>query len=61
LDLERQHLLGKLRVRSPQLYRLRRRLAAFEPHPLFRMVPGGLEPWERRIVVAPLRSRRSRR
>jgi hypothetical protein len=59
LEFERQHLLRKLRVRSPQLYRLRRRLAAFEPHPLFRMVPGGLEPWERRIVVAPLRSRRS--
>jgi hypothetical protein len=61
LEFERQHLLRKLRARSPQLYRVRRRLAAFEPHPLFRVVPGGLEPWERRIVAAAPGARRSRR
>jgi len=52
LEFERQHLLRKLRVRSPRLYRLRRRVDAFEPHPLFRIVPGGVGPWER-MVVAP--------
>jgi hypothetical protein len=47
LAFERQHLLRKLRVRSPQLYRLWRRVAAFEPHPLFRIVSGAVEDWER--------------
>ena len=46
LEFERQHLLRKLRARSPELYRLRRRVAPFEPHPLFRIVSGGLEAWE---------------
>jgi hypothetical protein len=49
---ERRHLLRKLRVRSPALYRVGRRVAAFEPHPLFRIVSGGVEAWERKTVVA---------
>ena len=49
LSFERQHLLRKLRARSPQLYRLRRQLSAFEPHPLFRIVSGTVEAWERRV------------
>ncbi len=53
LTFERQHLLRKLRVRSPKLYRVRVRVAAFEPHPLFRIVSGGVEPWERKVGVAP--------
>jgi len=53
LEFERQHLLRKLRVRSPQLYRLRRRVPAFVPHPLFRIVPGGVEAWERRGAAPP--------
>jgi len=53
LAFERQHLLRKLRVRSPQLYRVRRRVAEFEPHPLFRIVSGGVEAWERQGVAAP--------
>jgi Pyrimidine dimer DNA glycosylase len=52
LEFERQHLLHKLRARSPELYRLRRRVTPFEPHPLFRIVSGGLEAWERSFVVA---------
>jgi Pyrimidine dimer DNA glycosylase len=47
LDLERRHLLRKLRGRSPELYRHHRRLGAWEPHPLFRVVAGGVEAWER--------------
>jgi len=60
LAFERQHLLRKLRVRSPQLYRVRRRVAAFEPHPLFRIISGGVEAWERRVTVAPNRHSRGR-
>ncbi|GAC1454414.1 MAG: pyrimidine dimer DNA glycosylase/endonuclease V [Steroidobacteraceae bacterium] len=48
LAFERLHLLRKLRVRSPQLYRVRRRVAAFQPHPLFRVIAGGVEAWERK-------------
>lgn len=47
LDHEWRHLLRKLRARSPARYRQWRRLAAPEPHPLFRIRPGGVEPWER--------------
>jgi len=47
LDWERRHLLAKLRRRDPS------RAAAFaavryaRAHPLFRVVPGGVEAWER--------------
>jgi len=47
LAFERRHLLRKLRARSPQAYRLCRRVSALEPHPLFRIVSGGVETWER--------------
>jgi len=57
LEFERQHLLRKLRARSPELYRQRRRVAPFEPHPMFRIVSGGLEAWERRVVARSNRSR----
>lgn len=48
LELERGHLLAKLRVRDPA------RVAALEaaepllPHPLFRVVEGPVAAWERR-------------
>jgi hypothetical protein len=60
LAFERQHLLRKLRVRNPPLYRRQRRIAAFEPHPLFRIVSGGVEVWERIVPVAPNNRGRSR-
>ena len=47
LDHEWQHLLAKLRQRSPALARQWGGLAAPEPHPLFRIAPGPVEPWER--------------
>jgi hypothetical protein len=47
LAFERQHLLRKLRARNPQLYRRQRRTTVFEPHPLFRVVSGAVEGWER--------------
>lgn len=47
LHREWEHLLAKLRIRDPERAR---RLASVKrplPHPLFRVVPGGVEAWER--------------
>ena len=46
LEFEARHLRAKLASRSPCLAH---RLAARHPvpHPLFRVVPGAIEPWER--------------
>lgn len=58
---EWKHLLRKLRARSPGLYVRRRRDAHPEPHPLFKMVRGGVESWERprRSRAAPQRRRQA--
>jgi hypothetical protein len=48
LAYEWRHLLAKLRRRSPRLHaRWRGERAPPAAHPLFRVVPGALEPWER--------------
>ena len=47
LAWEWRHLLRKLRNRNPTLYRQRRRERSPDPHPLFRIVPGDIESWER--------------
>jgi hypothetical protein len=47
LRFEWKHLRRKLRARAPLLYRRYRLLARPEPHPLFRLVPGGIRDWER--------------
>ncbi len=41
------HLLEKLKERAPDLYRQHRAIRLPEPHPLFRIVPGGKREWER--------------
>ena len=41
------HLLAKLRRRRPALYRALKRGGPPRVHPLFRVVAGGLAPWER--------------
>lgn len=57
---EWQHLLRKLRARSPGLYARCRRGAPPEPHPLFAIVRGGVESWERRPIRASgIRKRRA--
>ena len=56
LDYEWRHLLRKLRARSPALYR-RWQSGSPEAHPSFRVVPGPIEPWERRSE--PPRRRRT--
>ena len=48
LRYEWQHLMRKLRARSPSLYRQWCRVDSPEPHPLFIITPGAVEPWERR-------------
>jgi len=47
LHYEWQHLMKKLRTRSPAVYRKWRGLAAPQAHPLFRIGRGAVEAWER--------------
>lgn len=47
LEYEWEHLLRKLSVRNPALYRRWRTLKAPRCHPLFRCRAGDIEPWER--------------
>lgn len=44
---EWQHLLAKLVLRSPTLHGQWQALVAPECHPLLRVQPGAIEPWER--------------
>jgi len=46
LAYETDHLLAKLKVRDPARHRTTRQLAKLEAHPLFHVVPGGVEAWE---------------
>jgi hypothetical protein len=50
LTYEWEHLLNKLAKRNPDLHRRWVRTRAPEPHPLFRVIAGGVAPWERRSV-----------
>ena len=47
MGLERGHLQAKLAGRAPELLPLPERL---EAHPIFRVVPGDIEPWERALT-----------
>ncbi len=53
LAYEWEHLLRKLRARSPALHARWHRCARPEPHPLFKIGPGGIESWERNRLRAP--------
>lgn len=44
MDLEARHLRAKLEARAPERLPLPEHL---DPHPLFTVIPGGIEPWER--------------
>lgn len=48
---EWKHLLRKLRARSPELYQRWRR-ARPQAHPLFEIIRGGVESWERQRFEA---------
>jgi len=43
---EWDHLLAKLRKRDPQRFLDLQSVRTIRPHPLFRIVPGGVEEWE---------------
>src|SRR5215467_6690916 len=45
---EWKHLRKKLRARSPRKYREIRSIKVPEPHPLFQIVPGNIQDWEKR-------------
>lgn len=47
IEFEWRHLMQKLAVRSPQLHKAWSGVSSPEHHPLFRVVPGGVAPWER--------------
>lgn len=47
LDYEWRHLLKKLERRNPGLYRKWRRTRDPQPHPIFRIIAGDVETWER--------------
>jgi hypothetical protein len=47
LEHEWRHLMAKLRARSQKDYARWKDVAAPEAHPMFRIVRGPIEPWER--------------
>jgi hypothetical protein len=47
VEYEWKHLLAKLSVRNPSLHDKFRVVSSPIVHPLFRVVPGGIESWER--------------
>ena len=52
LQYEWAHLLLKLRIRDKERSRQLEAVKRPRPHPLFRVVPGGVEEWEK-VAVAP--------
>jgi hypothetical protein len=63
LGFEWRHLGAKLRTRSPRFAVKMRGIKAPDPHPLFRIVPGGVRVWEKiqPAPAAPLRGGRAAR
>lgn len=47
MEYEKRHLLGKLRKRDPDKYQDLALHEKIEPHPLFTLVHGPIEPWEK--------------
>jgi len=47
VEYEARHLLQKLETRNPERFNTLQSLSAFKTNPLFRTIPGGIEPWER--------------
>ena len=47
MDFEVSHLLIKLQKRSIDIYQKLSPLSLFDPHPLFWVVPGEIEDWEK--------------
>lgn len=47
ISFELNHLLEKLKTRSPLTYSLLLGVEVVEPHPLFMIIPGPVESWEK--------------
>jgi hypothetical protein len=47
LKYERKHLEQKLLKRNPQYYQIVRAIKKLRPHPIFRVIPGEIEVWEK--------------
>ena len=47
LNFERNHLLKKLKLRNQKVYNKLRLLDDFETHPLFHLIKGEIESWEK--------------
>ena len=58
LHHEWQHLLAKLAIRNPDVCGRWAPIQSPDPHPLFAIVEGPVEPWERGVSPAPLREAR---
>jgi len=58
LEYEFQFLKDKLRVRAPECYKELVHISSPLSHPLFRVVQGPLEPWERVPAQKPAGSQR---
>ncbi len=52
LDFEWEHLLAKLSIRDPILREQLSRIRRPQPHPLFRVCAGDIEPWEKGALHA---------
>ncbi len=48
---EWDHLLAKVKARDPEGCRQLAAVKRPQPHPLFRVVPGAVEEWERVLAV----------
>jgi hypothetical protein len=58
LEYEWRRLRAKLKARDPRKYRGLRKVKRPSPHPLFRIVAGGVEDWERVPAAKPGRKGR---
>ena len=48
IKYEWEHLMAKLRLRNPRRYTELMSVRKIDPHPLFKVVRGGVEDWEKR-------------
>ena len=46
VDYELAHLKSKLKERDPLKWKELKKVGKFDPHPLFKIVKGGIETWE---------------
>lgn len=59
MQCEWRHLSAKLALRDPSRHAQQKSIRSPSPHPLFDVVPGDVEPWEKAppVPVSPLRRR----